>query len=102
MQNTRGSELPESRKQLPTRWRFLVIVLRSLFLYNCVEERLPQMMSRGDFDDAVAFNAAVINELTQGGAVSFSLMRTEESQTYNRNCADIFQLNNGSFYAREP
>jgi len=32
----------------------------------------------GDFNDAVAFNAAVMDEMTQGSAVSFPLMRMKE------------------------
>lgn len=35
----------------------------------------------GDFNDAVAFNAAVMDEMTQGGTVSFPLMRMKEGGT---------------------
>jgi hypothetical protein len=35
----------------------------------------------GDFNDAVAFNAAVMDEMTQGSAVSFPLMRMKEGGT---------------------
>lgn len=35
----------------------------------------------GDFNDAAAFNAAVMDEMTQGSAVSFSLMRMKEGGT---------------------